>query len=45
MFSGRKESALWCSQQELSLKLKSTATHEGTLAQYAWHTGSVVDMA
>ena len=45
MLASRKASALLCSQQELSMKLKSTATHVGTLAQYAWHAASVVGAA
>ena len=42
MLSGSMAAAPWCNQQEIWLKSKSTATHDGTLAQYAWHACTVV---
>ena len=41
---GSKSVALRCTQQELSMKLKSTATQDDTLAQYAWHEGTVLNV-
>jgi len=37
-----KSAALLCSQHELSLESKSTATHVGTVTQYAWHDSGVL---